>query len=209
MFKFRGKKLPNIPLDDNITHIKLYSYNFIDLSNFKWPSKLQYLCTYFRPNFKHLPKGLHILEICTHNKVLKFELPQDLQKLILHPGESKECKFDIRMDDFEVYYIDRHNFSKYTKFIGGTFEEFEENCIDNDYTWYHYETSGDIYKKRMVMDLDSNSYFFCDYDYNNKIIKCEYCCSVYSNSDESDERIIRLLEQNYTLKENMTPENNK
>jgi hypothetical protein len=109
-----------------------------------WPKNLQFLSTYFRPDFKLLPETINKLSIVTQNEVYKNDLPPNIKDLQITAPNSKTNKFNLQNDHFDLYKISIHDFNKYNTFVGGFLHDDQDNIKHYSDLTYNYVVDGDI-----------------------------------------------------------------
>jgi hypothetical protein len=138
--------------------IKLYLYYSNNVLPKIWPkNNIIFLEMYFRPDFDLLPKTIGTLSIVTQREVLKHELPSNIKFLWLTAPNAITTKFNIKKDNFDLYYISINNFQKYNVFIGGYFNDDIDN-IKYYKLWYDYTVSGDPPLYEMKYGEDESDY---------------------------------------------------
>lgn len=126
----------SVNLPDTINEIYLHGYQKIDNDfhpEITWPSNLTFLETNFRPTFCKLPSSLKILSLITQNEILKKDLPENIEKLIISCPNAVPSIFYPQTDNYDFYKISGSTFRKYNVFVGGNFGDDDEN----DNTKYH------------------------------------------------------------------------
>lgn len=140
-------------IPDNITYLYLHGTDYVNPP--KWPSKLIFLETHFRPDISSLPSSLKILSIISQNEIIKKDLPSALEILVVRCPESKPRFFYPKKDHFDLYRINIKKF-QYHNYYSGSY--FYREKLNIKYFWisYRWNVEGDSYQNNIIYQTNEN-----------------------------------------------------